>query len=249
MKKITCSICVLAFLSACATPYQPIPFDRNVTKIDNIQVIEDTMPESPEVRKLATNGQNIMSATSGLGLAGLAVGLVAAGVEAGIANSQKGKINAALATQNFDGEKIFDEAFEAALKSQNYNVSSKSIARESNRGFVVSPAQPSAEAGTAVLDVAGASYGFQLVGGNTQWRPYVVISIKMTDAKDPTKVLLDNRIEYNAVAPVPLTVSVPADPQYSFEKIEDIEANPAKAAEALKTAIIASANAAAQLLK
>lgn len=248
MKRIISSVLVLSLVGACATPYRPIPFDRATTKINNIQTVEDAMPTDPMIRKLATNGQNISSAASGFGLAGLAVTLVAAGVEAGIAAGQKEKINKALATQNFDGEKIFDEAFEAALKAQNYNISNNSTARDNNRGFIVATAQPNAEEGTGVLDVNGLGYGYQQVGG-LQWRPFVVIAVKMTDAKDPTKVLLDNRVEYNAVAPVPLTISIPGDEQYGFAKPEDIEANPERAAEGLKKAIVEAANATAQLLK
>ncbi len=248
MKRVISSFIVISLVGACATPYRPIPFDRTTSKIDNIQVVEDTMPPEPVIRKLATNGQNISSAASGFGLAGLAVTLVAAGVEASIAAGQKEKINKALASQNFDGEKIFDEAFEAALKAQNYNISTISTPRDINRAFVVTTAQPNAPEGSAVLDVNSAGYGYQQVGG-LQWRPFVVISVKMTDAKDPTKVLLDNKVEYNAVAPVPLTVSVPGDEQYGFAKPEDIEANPERAAEGLKKAIVEAANATAQLLK
>lgn len=248
MKRILSSLIVISLVGACATPYRPIPFDRATTKTNNIQIVEDALPPEPAIRKLATNGQNISSAASGFGLAGLAVTLVAAGVEAGIAAGQKEKINKALASQNFDGEKIFDEAFEAALKAQNYNISSVSIARDTSRGMVVTVAQPNAEEGTAVLDVNSAGYGYQQVGG-LQWRPFVVISVKMSDAKDPTKVLLDNKVEYNAVAPVPLTVSVPGDEQYGFAKPEDIEANPERAAEGLKKALVEAANATAQLLK
>ncbi len=249
MKRSIGTLSILIMLSACTTPYQPVPFDRVATKTTDIQVVEDAMPDQADIRKLATNGQNIASATSGLGLAGLAVGLVAAGVEANIAAGQREKLRKALESQNFDAEKIFDEAFEAALKSLNYNISVNNTKREKNREFVVTSAQVDAPIGTAVLDIAGNSYGYQLAGGNTSWRPYVVISVKMKDAKDPTKILLDNRVEYNAVAPVPLTVSIPGDPEYGFAKIEDIEANPAKVAEGLKKAIIESANETAKLLR
>lgn len=247
MKKFVGSIALLSLLSACATPYQPVPFDRASAKVTDVQVVEDSMPDMAEIRKYATNGQNLAGATSGLGLAGLAVGLIAAGVEAGVAAGQKEKIRKALASQNFDGEAIFDEALEAALKADNYNVSVNKTARDKDRAFVVVTKQDNA-VGTAVLDVNGAGYGFQQAG-STQWRPYVLIAVKMVDAKDPTKILIDNVVEYNAVAPIPLTVSIPGDDQYGFEKIEDIEANPQKAAEGLKKALVEAANATAKLLK
>lgn len=206
------------------------------------------MPASASVRKLATNGQNMASAASGAGLAGLIVGVAAASIEAGIANAQNKKINAALATQNFDAEAIFDEAFEADLRAQSFDVSSLKTARDERHTFVAT-AQADAPASSAVLDVNGYGYGYQQVGGTKMWRPYVVIAVKMYDAKDPKKVLLDNQVEYNAVVPGTVTVNIPGDPAYGFESADAIAADPAKAAEGLRNAIVASAHATAQLLK
>ncbi len=249
MKRIIGSIALISLLSACATPYQPIPFDRASAKVDNLQIVEDAMGKQIEVRKYATNGGNIASAASGYGLAGLAVALVAAGVEAKIASDQRTKIDAALKTQNFDAEAIFDAALEAALKADNYNISVNTTARDDKHSMVVVTKQDNAAAGTAVLDVNGSYYGYQEAGGGTNWRPYVYMTIKMLDAKDPTKVLLDNVVEYNAVTPQSLTVSLPANPIYSFAKIEDLEANPKLAAEGLTEAITDTAKAVAKLLK
>jgi len=249
MKKILVSVMVMGLVSACASPYRPTPFDHATSGISSVQVVEDVLPPQPAVRKLATNGQNIASSTSGLGLAGLVVGLAAAGIEAGIADGQNKKINATLAKEKFDGEAIFDETFEGDLKAQNFEVSTSKLARPENRGMVVVPAQGDAAAGSAVLDVNGYAYGYQQVGGTKMWRPYVVISVKMYDAKDPTKVLLDNHVEYNAVVPGELTVNVPGDEAYGFDSVEAIEANPQKAAEGLRTALQAAAHATAQLLR
>lgn len=248
MKRIFASLLLATMVSGCVTPYRPVPFDHATSGISTIQVVEDAMPPAPRVRKLATNGQNMASAASGAGLAGLIVGVAAASIEAGIADAQNKKINAALATQNFDGEAIFDEAFEADLRSQSYDISSLKTARDESRKFVAT-AQADAAATTAVLDVNGNGYGYQQVGGTKMWRPYVVISVKMYDAKDPTKVLLDNYVEYNAVLPGTVTVNIPGDPAYGFESVDAIAADPVKAAEGLRNAIVASAHATAQLLR
>jgi len=249
MKRILASLVVLTCVSGCATPYRPIPFDRATSGVSTIQVVEDAMPANAGVRKLATNGANMASATSGMGLAGLVVGLAAAGIEAGIAADQNKKINGALASQKFDGEAIFDAAFEAELKSQNFEIATNKTARATNHAMVVVTPQADAAPGTAVLDVNSYGYGYQQVGGTKNWRPYVVISLKMYDAKDPTKVLLDNHVEYNAVAPVPLTVNIPVDETYTFADADAIAADPVKATEGLTKAIEASARATAQLLK
>ncbi|MDC7675223.1 hypothetical protein [Asticcacaulis machinosus] len=248
MKRLMGSLLVVGLLGGCASPYRPVPFDQATSGISKIQVVEDAIPAKTGVRKLATNGQNMAAATSGLGLAGLVVGMAAAGIEAGIANNQNGKINTVLESQKFDGEAIFDEAFEASLKGLNYEVSSFKAERDTSRSLVAVTPQANAPDGSAVLDVAGVAYGYQQVGG-TKWRPYVVILVRMVDSKDPKKILLDNRVEYNAVAPVPLTVNVPGNPDYAFDKVEDIEADPAKATEGLRIALVESARATAQLLK
>jgi hypothetical protein len=249
MKRILASVALMALVTACATPYRPIPFDRATSGVSTIQVVEDALVAKPSVRKLATNGQNMASAAGGYGLAGLVVGLAAAGIEAGIADAQNKKINGALDSQGFDGEAIFDAAFEAELKAQNFEIAANKTARAENHAMVVVTPQADAAAGTAVLDVNGYGYGYQQVGGTKNWRPYVVIVLKMYDAKDPKNVLLDNRVEYNAVVPVPLTVNIPVDETYTFESAEAIAADPVKATEGLKKAIEASARATAQLLK
>ncbi|MFN3229760.1 MAG: hypothetical protein ACK41P_07915 [Asticcacaulis sp.] len=248
MKRIFGALLVVCMLSGCANPYRPTPFDKATSGISKIQVVEDALPEKPAIRKLATNGENMAAATSGLGLAGLVVGLAAAGVEAGIANSQNNKINKALESQNFDGEAIFDEALDASLKEQSYEVSVINLQRDTARKITALTPQPDAQDGTGILDVNAFGYGYQQVGG-TKWRPYVVIKVQMVDSKDPTKVLLDNYVEYNAVAPAPLVVNVPGNEDFAFDKVDDIEANPEKAAEGLRIALVEAARATAQLLK
>lgn len=146
-------------LAGCVTPYQPVPFDRTATPVSKIAVVENTLPLEVGTQKLATNGANMMSAASSAGLAGLLVGAVAAGVEAGIESGQRERIQKALATQNFNGEAIFDAALEEALKQQDYRVSTIAIPRSKSRELVVVPANDAAEPGSAVLDTLGFNYG------------------------------------------------------------------------------------------
>jgi hypothetical protein len=250
MKKLVCSISLLALAGACATPYQPVPFDRTANGVSKIAVVENALPADPGTQKLATNGGNMASAAASQGgLAGLIVAAAAAGIEAGIEAGQRGKVRAALATQSFNGEAIFDAALDAELRGLNYATSTVAIARATNRAAVIVPANPSAEAGSAVLDVAGVNYGYQLVGGSTQWRPFVNLNVRVVDAKDPKKILMDNQVVYNPVARPVNTVNIPPDEKYSFAKIEDLEADPTKAAEGLKAALEAAAKATAQLLR
>jgi hypothetical protein len=250
MKRLSVSIVLSSLiLAGCATPYQPVPFDRTATPVSKIAVVDNTLPAEVGTQKMATNGQNMMSAASSAGLAGLLVGAVAAGIEAGIEAGQRERVQKALATQNFNGEAIFDAALEEALKGNNYSVSTIAIPRSKSRELVVVPANEAAETGSAVLDTLGFNYGFQLVGNSTQWRPFVTMHVRMVDHKDPKKIFLDNMITYNPVVKSAVTVSIPVDEAFAFQKIEDLEADPAKAAAGLKAAIEATAKATADLLR
>jgi hypothetical protein len=250
MKRLMVCASLLAIVSGCATPYQPVPYDRAAAGVTKVVVVEDAMPDEAGTQKLATNGQNMASALgASAGLAGVLVGAAIAGVEAGIEAGQRNKIRAALATQKFDGEAVFDAALEKALKDHNYTVGSISVTRETARGLVKLTPNPNAEPGSAILDVAGFNYGYQLVGGGTQWRPFVTIQAQLTDPKDPTKILLQNFVTYNPVAKPDVMVNIPPDERFAFAKIEDIEADPAKAAEGLRVALEASAIATANLLR
>ncbi len=249
-KEFALGVAALA-LSACAsTTYTPTPYDRTSAGVSSIVVVGDAFPEEPQVQKLATNGANMAGAMAAqAGLAGLLVGAVAAGIEAGIAADQTKRMRAALESQGFDAEAIFDAALEKALTESNYAHKAMEFARNEKRELVTFVANPNAEPGSAVLDVSAAGYGYQLVGGGTTWRPFVSAVVRVTDPKDPTHILLDNRVVYNPVATPDVIVNLPADEIYSFEKMEALEADPAKAAEGLKRAVEATALAVAQLLK
>jgi hypothetical protein len=251
MKKfLTLGFAALA-VSACATTtYTPTPYDRSSAGVSSLFVVDDAFPEEPQIQKLATNGANLAGAMAAqAGLAGLLVGAVVAGVEGGIAADQTKRMRVALQAQGFDAEAIFDKALETALTESGYTYRAVEISRNKNRELIEFVPNPNAEAGSAVLDVSASGYGYQLVGDGTTWRPFVSAVVRVSDTKDPTKVLLDNRVVYNPVATPDVIVNLPADEAYSFEKMDALEADPAKAAEGLKRAIEATAAAVAQLLK
>ena len=206
------------------------------------------MPEDASTRKLATNGGNIGNAAASAGLAGLLVVAVASGVEAGIESAQRSRMRKALEGQNFDAEAIFDAALMNSLATEGYTLSSVEYERENYTEFSPIKEDPNAEPDSAVLDVASVSYGYQLVGGNTLWRPFMYVKARMTDPADPSKVLMENIIAYNPVATPETIVNIPSEDTYGFESIEELEANPKRAAEGLRVAIERTAEAIAKLL-
>lgn len=174
---------------------------------------------------------------------------VAGGIEASIAADQNKHMRSALESQGFDGEAIFDVTLETALTDSGYSHKAMDFTRNEQRDLITFVANPNSAPGSAVLDVSASGYGYQLIGGGTTWRPYVSAVVRMTDPKDPTHILLDNRVVYNPVATPDVVVNLPVDEIYSFESMEALEADPVKAAEGLKRAIEATALAVAQLLK
>jgi hypothetical protein len=162
MKPVIALCAATALLAGCATPYKPIPYDRGGAGITSIRVVEDAMAPEAGTQKLATNGQNMASAMAAqAGLAGVLVGAMIAGVEAGIEQQQRNRMRVVLKGQGFDGEAIFDKTLEAALTESGYKLSTVEVARGETRDLVTATltADPTAEKGTAVLDAAVLNYG------------------------------------------------------------------------------------------
>lgn len=250
MRKLVAACLLALAVSACATkPYTPTPFDRVSSGTQAIVMVKDSVPEAPTTRKLATNGQNMASAAAAqAGLAGVLAGAIIAGVEAGIEKSQRDKMQAALAQQSFDGRAVFNGALGAALAADGFTVSEEAFSRDQKTSNAIVAARADAEHG-GVLDISGFSYGYQLVGGATTWRPFVSMKVRLVDRADPTRVLMENFVSYNPVATPEASVNIPADEVYSFQKMEELAADPQKAAEGLQRALETSAAAVAQLLK
>ncbi|KJS28128.1 MAG: hypothetical protein VR75_00080 [Hyphomonadaceae bacterium BRH_c29] len=235
-------------VAACATPYTPIPYDREIAGLDHVSVMDSKLPEKATTQKLATNGQNMASAmAASAGLAGVLVGAVAAGIEAGIEAGQRDRMLAVLDSVDFDGQAIFDAALNESLAEGGYEIDSVHFDRKSTAVLIETPVADETKAGYGFLDVAGAGYGYQLVGGNTEWRPFVSVSVRMTDRVNPGNVLLENKVVYNPVATPDVIVNIAPDGEYSFAKIEDMESDPERTAKGLEVALVETARAIAQL--
>ena len=235
--------------AACATPYTPIPFDSDITPVETIQIVDDSFSDEPTSQNLASNGHIMSSAmAASAGLAGALVGAVAAGVEANIEAGQRRRIQDALDTVGFDGETVFDEALAKALTERDYELDALSIDRKSYRQLIDLEPDETAAVDMATLDIAGAGYGYQLIGGSTQWRPFVSAEVRLTSTNDPENILMLNRVVYNPVATPDVIVNLSPEPKYGFVSVDDIEADPQLAAEGLTVALVSTAEAIAQLL-
>ena len=194
--------------------------------------------------KTGTNGQNMSSAAAAAApLAGIFVAAIAA--ESG----QRTRMRDALTSAGFGGEAVFDLALETALTEAEYELGTYESGREKRIELLELDADPTAEPGDAILDIAGVGYGYQLVGGNTQWRPFVVATVRLVDSLDPQTILMENQVHYNPVATSEAVVNIPPHEDYAFEDVKAIEANPQKASEGLELALEETAKAIANLLE
>nr|WP_321440202.1 hypothetical protein [uncultured Hyphomonas sp.] len=248
MKMHFAALAALVSVAACATPYTPIPYDRESAGVAHVSVIDNKLPEKATTQKLATNGQNMASAmAASAGLAGVLVGAVASGIEAGIEAGQRKRMLTVLDSVNFDGQSIFDAALNEALTEDGYEIDAIHFDRKSTAVLVETPAADDTKAGYGFLDVAGTGYGYQLVGGQTEWRPFVSVSVRMTDRVNPDNVLLENKVVYNPVATPDVIVNIAPDGEYGFAKIEDMESDPERTAKGLEIALVETARAVAKL--
>lgn len=88
----------------------------------------------------------------------------------------------------------------------------------------------------AILDVVVLGYGYLRAGDGQPWRPYANAQVRLVNAKDPTKILMDNRVAYNALGSPENVVNISANPDYSYEKFEDVVADQEKMVAGLRDA-------------
>ena len=140
MKSGLAAFAAFVGVAACATPYTPIPYDREAAKVVHLDVVDQKLPEQATTRKLATNGENMASAmAASAGLAGVLVGAVAAGIEANIEAGQRNRMLAVLDSVDFDGQAIFDAALEDSLEENGYSLGTIRSARKSTAVLVEAP--------------------------------------------------------------------------------------------------------------
>lgn len=244
MKKFSCLLLAGA-VSACATPYVPVPFDRQSSGVVSIAVMDDSMPETTTPFQAATMSANMAgAAAAAVPLAGIFVGLVAGGIQAGIESDRRNKLEEILKANNFFAETLFEERLQASLVEQGFSTSIHGKARKERDFLKVYPDNPA----DAHLDVVVHNYGYVTAGDNVPWRPYANISVRLI-GKDKKTVLMDNRLAYNPLGSPEEIVNISANDAYSFESWDAVIADPQKAIAGLHDVIDQSAKTIGTLLK
>lgn len=227
---------IVAILSvgACASPYVATPYDRASANVQSIVMADDAVPPKLSAFEVASIGSNF--------------GLVGALVNAGIQAGREDAMTKALATVDFDPEARLEARMVSTLAAQGYQVAVVDGPLRAKRDFMA--AYPAAPAGTdAYLDVVVTNYGYLSAGAFQPWRPTAQATVRLVSAADPSNVLMENVIVYNAMYPVEGVITLTPNPAFSFTNQEEMEADPAKLAAGIEDALNQIADTAAQLLR
>ncbi len=188
---------------------------------------------------------------------GYQFGLIGAVVaEANIAG-KRGKLRTQLTQAGFDQSRILQESLGRALQRRGYTVtwpddlidSNPKTPREGTGGRKTYGASGN---GQAQLDVNYGFLGYAAAGAtkNAPYRPTITMSVRLISA-DGRATLFRDTFTYNNLFNVGAardSVSIEADPRYSYPSFDDLDAADAQSAEGLRVAIEAIADKIAERL-
>lgn len=220
-------------VSACVSPYVGTPYDRAAAGVQQIAVIDDSVPAEPIAWEVASAGSNF--------------GLIGALVDAGIQASRQDAVKDALEGHGFDAEGVFETRISAALEAQGYDVGVLPGPDRQRRVFLES--YPQAAAGDdAYLDVVLLHYGYLSAGMGQPFRPSAEAHVRLVSVGDG-RTLMENRIAYNTMYPQEGIITLTPNPAYVFNNREEMLADPARLAAGIEDALSQVAGTAAQLLR
>lgn len=227
---------ILAILSvaACATPYVATPYDRATANVQQIALVDDSAPDGAIAYEVASMGSNF--------------GLIGALVDAGIQAERRAALNKALGTVSFDAESRLEARLNERLRADGYQVATMTNPARTKREFLVSYPTATGEH-DAYLDVVVIDYGYLSAGAFQPFRPYATATVRLVSAEDPTRILMDNRIAYNAMGAAEGIITLTPNPQFAFKNREELLADPARTAAGIEDALTQVADTAAQLLR
>lgn len=243
-------------VAACAQQPKSIPFVKPAgTEIQTIGLLVPDMPKQASASLATSPGKNAANAAAGAGLIGLAVGLVIAGVDAGIESNRGDSLQELLDAQSFDAPDTFATALQASLEEKGYQVVSVPRSGQRQRGterFQPTYTTPAGAEVDAFLDVIveGYGYGAASTSSSAPFRPVVLVETRLVSAANKS-VLMRDDVVYNPMGNGGLQnrVTIPPAPQYSFVDFDTLESAPEKATEGLDEALTKTADTIGTLLR
>lgn len=232
--KVVTGLVLALGLSACVSPYVAKPYDRAAAGVNSIGLADDAAPEKVIAYEVASVGSNF--------------GLIGAVIDAGIQQSRTDAVNDALTRAGFDAEGKLEGRLISALGAQGYTVKALEGKPRVKRAFLTTyPAD--AQGVDAYLDVVVNGFGYLSAGSGQPFRPVVDCTVRLVNAKDHSKILMENIIVYNGMAPRPGVITLTPNPEYAFNNRGEMLADPQRLAAGLDDALVQVADTAAQLLK
>jgi hypothetical protein len=219
-------------LSACASAYVAKPFERADAAPKAIGLAGDAVPEKAIAYEKASIGSNF--------------GLVGALVDAGIQKSRQDAVNTALEGSGFKPETAIEARLASKLSDEGYKVTPLATPNRTKREFLVS--YPSDKGVDAYLDLVVLDYGYLASGAGEPFRPTVSANVRLVSAKDPGKVLMENRIVYNGLLPQKGVITLTPNPTYAFNNRAAMLSDPKRLAAGLEDALNQVADTAAKLV-
>lgn len=225
-------IAVLA-LGGCASPYVATPYDRASAGVTGVALVEDSLPEKAIAYEVASVGSNF--------------GLIGALVDAGIQAERQDAVNNALRSIQFDAEGELETHLISALSADGYRVVPLPGEARKKRDWLTT--YPQAPGGTdAYLDVAVLQYGYRSSGAGQPFRPMVMAKVKLVSVANGS-TLMENQIVYNPLNVGQGIITIPPNPEYSFENRSALLADSTRLAAGIEDALNQVADTAAQLLR
>jgi hypothetical protein len=226
----------VALLSGCATKPE-IPFDKGANNIKTIGILTPYEPDHGSVVLASSVGQSL--------------GLIGALVDTGMRMSRESKFNTLLGQESFIFQDELLKSLAGKLTIYGYSVSTVAVPR-SGAGYLKAYPKGDENKVDAYLDVSVTAYGYVAagIGSSTPYRPIDFMQVRLVRALD-SKVLMEDVVVFNPVGPaVPANaVTVPPNPDYTFEDFDALTADPAAMTKGLKDSVDQSADAVAKLLR
>ena len=222
----------LMFLGACTQNYVATPYTAGAQPLTRVTLADDVLPQNVIAYQVASTMSNF--------------GLIGALIDAGVQESRRDAVNDALETISYDPEPALEAYLIAEMAERGITASLAQGPDRDKREFLVE--YPSADGGVqAYFDIVVDSFGYVQAGGN-EWRPAAGALVRLVDV-GTGDTLMENRIAYNIPNALPGVVTLPPNPEFTFDNREAMVSDPQRLAAGIDDGLRRVADTAVSLLR
>lgn len=232
MKRIRWGVVGVVLLAAgCASPLQ-VPYNEEGNRqVKRIGFLDPQIDDELDVRMAVHPGGNF--------------GLIGALVAEGDMSSKSDDFSESVTAKGYSLRRKFIAAIAKSLEDAGYEV--VYIKGKRNGEGLLKSYPPDNGRADAYLDIVAGVTGYMSAGASTPYRPTIYVTCRLVSAKDGA-TLMQDQIYYNAFGEPKNTITISADPQYSFESFADLTAQIDAAISGMDAATQATANTLARLI-